>query len=469
MPLDTLALALDAEPLGNDVRRPVDYNARLVAEAVLATPYREAPGAAEPLPHAAYGLEAVDDGLRWRMCPAEGLRWSDGTPLRTAHLVAGIRDAAVRDRQTGRFLADGDEAAAELPDGRVEVRLREPTGFLPALLTLPQLSPIRPHFDGFLGPYLPAGRNGRDGGPRLRLQPYAQAEGLPEELRFPVLADLDRAVGAFRSGLVQATPTTSFDVPDIESHANDPDLVTAPVTLFGSLEFGRRAPRVRQAPGLRAAVAATLDPEALAARTGGLLEAAPAPVASLLGRDGSPRPAAPGAQEIRAVRAAYAGAGPMEVAYADFVPNGTVVEGICARLRETLGLDVRPRALSYGAYVRAALTGNHALLYTLTTADFPHPAALLGPWAAGGTYGRTTGFTDAAFDRLFAAARATTGTDGPEAWLEAEQRWLYLMPRVPLLRVRAHYLASPRVRAAGLTPSGLVPPQGLSARPAVRR
>ncbi|WP_031076065.1 ABC transporter substrate-binding protein [Streptomyces sp. NRRL S-118] len=463
MPTDALALALDAVPLGDDLRRPVDYNARLVAEAVLATPYREAPGTAVPLPHTAYGLEPVDDGLRWRMWPAEGPRWSDGTPLRAEHLVAGVRDAAARDRQTGRFFADGDAAAAELPDGRVEIRLREPAGFLPPLLTLPQFSPLRPGSDAVLGPYAPAPA-GPDGGPRLRLHRYAGADGLPDELAFPVLADLDAAVGAFRAGLVHATPTTSFDVPDTGRYAHDPDLVTAPMALFASLEFGRRVPALRRAPGLRAAVAAALDPEALAAGTGGLLEAAPAPVAALLGRDAPPRPAAPGAREVRAVRAACAGAGPLEVAYADFVPNGTVVEAVCARLRQVFGLDLRPRALPYPAYVRAALTGDHTLLYTLTTADFPHPAALLGPWASGGTYSRTTGFTDAPFDRLFDAARTTTGTAETAAWLAAEERWLYVMPRVPLLRVRAHYLASPRVRAAGLTPSGVVPPLGLGAR-----
>lgn len=469
MPPETLTLALDAEPLGNDARRPVDYNARLVAEAVLATPYREAPGAAEPLSHAAYGLESVDDGLRWRMCPDEAMLWSDGTPLRAAHLVSGIRDAALRDRQISRFLARGDAAAGELPDGRVEIRLREPIGFLSALLTLPQLSPLRPDFDGVLGPYFPADCHARVDGLRLRLQPHAQAEGLPEELRFPIITDLAEAVGAFRAGHVQATPTTSFDVADTGLHAGDPDLVSAPLTLFGSLEFGRRASGVRQAPGLRAALAALLDPEELAVRTGGLLEAAPAPVAALLGHNGPRRTVAPGAREVRAVRAAYAGTGPVEIAYADFVPNGTVVEGICAQLREALGLDMRPRALSYDSYVRAALTGNHTLLYTLTTTDFPHPAALLGPWAAGGTYGRTTGFTDATFDRLFSLARGAAGPDEPAAWLEAEERWLYLMPRVPLLRVRAHYLASPRVRAAGLTPSGLIPPLGLAALPATSR
>ncbi|MEV7612805.1 ABC transporter substrate-binding protein [Streptomyces sp. NPDC089799] len=480
---DALALALDAVPLGDDPRRPVDYNARLVAEAVLATPYREAPGAVRPVPHAAHGLEPVDGGRRWRLCPDERLRWSDGTPLRAADLVAGIRDAAVRDRQTGRFLAEGDTAARELPDGRVEVHLREAAGFLPALLTLPQFAPLRPGSGAVLGPYAPDG-TGPDGGPRFRRHPHAAGAGaLPERLEFPVVAGLADAVAAFRAGRVQATPTTGFDLADTERYAGDPALVSAPVSVFASLEFGRRVPAVRRDPELRAAVAAALDREALAAGTRGLLEAAPAPVAALLGGDlpaapeGPRRPpgsgvgsgvgsgsiSGPGPAAVRAVRAAYAGAGPIEVAHADFVPNGSVVADVCARLREVFGLDVRPLALSYAAYVRAALTGDHALLYTLTTADFPHPAALLGPWAAGGTYSRTTGFSDPVFDRLFGEACRTTEGAEAAAWLAAEDRWLSLLPRVPLLRVRAHYLADPRVRAAGMTASGIIPPLGLGA------
>ncbi|MFG2295216.1 ABC transporter substrate-binding protein [Streptomyces sp. NPDC048603] len=466
---DALALALDAVPLGDDPRRPADHNARLVAEAVLATPCREAPDGTGLLPYAARGLEPVDGGRRWLFSPDERLRWSDGVPLRAGDLVAGIRDGAARDRQAGRFLAEGDAAAAELPDGRVEVRTGGAAGFLPALLTLPRFAPLRPGSEAVLGPYAPDG-TGPDGGPRFRRHPHAAGGGaLPERLEFPVVPGPAEAVAAFRAGRVQATPRTGFDVADAERYAGDPALVTVPVSVFTGLEFGRRAPAVRRDPDLRAALAAALDPEALAAGTGGLLEAAPAPVAALLG-GGPARPGGqgrragtgPGPAEVREVRAAYGG-GPLEVVHADSVPDGTVVEGICARLREAFGLDVRPRALPRAACVRAAATGDHALLYAPASAGFPHPAALLGPWAPGGRSGRAAGFSDTTFTRLFDEACRTTGDAEAGAWLAAEERWLALLPRVPLFRVRAHYLADPRVRAAGMTASGIIPPLGFGA------
>ncbi|ATW47816.1 hypothetical protein CGZ69_07540 [Streptomyces peucetius subsp. caesius ATCC 27952] len=455
----SVALALDAVPLGEDLRRPVDYNARLVAEAVVGTLYREAPGEPDPVPGTAVGLRPLDGGLRWRLAPDPRARWSDGVPLLPGHVVSGVRDAAAKDRQLGRFLRPGAEAAVETADGSVELRLTVPTGFLPALLTLPQLAPLRPGCDAVLGPYMPAGAE-PCGGPRLVRQEHAGTEGLPDELRFPVFEDLASAVSAFRAGAVDATPTTGFGVPDALLLADDPDLMARSVSIFASLEFGKRCRRLRGAPGLRAAVARALDPVALAAHANGLLEPAPAPAAALAGLppvDG-PVPWPPDAREVRMVRAELSGDPSVEVAYADFVPNGTVVHGICAQLRRVFGLDFRPRALPYQEYVRAALRGDHSLLYTLTTADYPHPAALLAPWTGGGTYSRVTGFTDRAFDDLFRQAQETT--DAAEAaplWRRAEDRWRQLAPRVPLLRVRAHCLAAPHVREAGLTASGNFP------------
>lgn len=244
----SVALALDAVPLGDDLRRPVDYDARLVAEACVGTLCQEAPGEPDPQPHAALGLRPLNGGLRWRLAPDPQARWSNGLPLLPTHVVAGIRDAAAKDRQLGRFLRPCDEAAAETPDGSVELRLTAPTGFLPALLTLPQLAPLRPGCDAVLGPYTPAG-TGPSGGPRLVRHEHTGPEGLPDELRFPVFKDLAGAVSAFRVGTIDATPTTSFAIPDAVLLADDPDLMARPVALVASLEFGRRCRRLRDAPG----------------------------------------------------------------------------------------------------------------------------------------------------------------------------------------------------------------------------
>ncbi|MER6611320.1 hypothetical protein ABT282_36970 [Streptomyces sp. NPDC000927] len=206
----SLALALDAVPLGDDLRRPVDYDARLVAEACVGTLCQEAPGEPDPQPHAALGLRPLNGGLRWRLAPDPQARWSNGLPLLPTHVVAGIRDAAAKDRQLGRFL--------------------------------------RPGCDAVLGPYAPAGTD-PSGGPRLVRHEHTGPEGLPDELRFPVFKDLAGAVSAYRVGTIDAPPTTSFAIPDAVLLADAPDLMARPVALFASLEFGRRCRRLRDAPG----------------------------------------------------------------------------------------------------------------------------------------------------------------------------------------------------------------------------
>lgn len=460
--MQTIVIALDAAPLGNDLRRPADYNTRLISEAVVVPPLREIPGQSCPSPAAASHVEPIDNGLRWRVHPDTQLRWSDGIALNARHVLAGIRKAIDSDHRVRRFLQPGDEAAQVTPAGAVEIRLRRPTGFLPRLLTLPRLAPFRPDTDAVLGAYFPVGRDDT-GGYRLQQHRHVLDSGLPAELHFTVLNDSTASIAAYRAGEVDATPTTSFGTSETRQLRDDPDFVSQGIAIFASLEFGNRCPELRDSHELRTAMSQALDRSALSARTAGLLDPSAAPAATLLDASDHSLPVqapprrVPDTAIIRRMRNLL-GNEPIELVYADFTPNGIVVKGVCEQLSEVFGLSFRPAPVSYSGYVSRASSGNHTLLYTLTVPDYHSPAALLAPWLTGGAYSRLTGFTDRTFDLLFLQAQEhAEPSAAATAWRQAEERLLQLTPRIPLLRVRAHYLARSPLRQLGLTGSGVFP------------
>ncbi|MGA8116689.1 MAG: ABC transporter substrate-binding protein, partial [Actinocatenispora sp.] len=349
----------------------------------------------------------------------------------------------------------GTQPPAQAIDERtVEYRFAEPTWFAPSVLAMPQFAPAPAHWAGdadrpVLGGYLPTRRTETEL-VLCRNPAYEPGPGSPESLTFRLTATNDEALREYRDGGIDITPATSFGRTELADLAGRGDLVSGDLMLFGSLEFGHRAGELATSARLRGALGRLLRRAQVSATTGGATVEWWSQVQPWQAGGGAPGPDTVGGDDLAELRTVCRDG--LCIDYADFVPNGDVVDEVAAQLRDVLGVPVSTAGHSFDEYLKLVIGREHCLLYTLTGPDFPHPAAMLSSWTSTGGQARHAGFADADFDER--VARARDCADPAEAlnlWADADRRWCELMPRVPLLQVRAHCLASPRL--AGLAPA----------------
>ncbi|MFF8378537.1 ABC transporter substrate-binding protein [Streptomyces sp. NPDC015661] len=461
--LSRLNVALDSMPLAGDYHWPIDYDSRLVGGALVRTLFSESGEPAEPAPGAAGKAWTLDDGRTWRVRLDERRRWSDGEPLRAAHAEAAVARILARPGSMAARLLDRDAGAVRAVDGAtLDYRFAQPTSFAREVLTLPQFAPFRVAVDGrkvSLGSYEEV-----DGGAheiRLARHDFADDTGTgpaPGQLVFTRPGSHGDALDAYGNGAVDITPTTGFGQEQLDRFADHPRLVGRDVSMFGSLEFGTLATRFSQSPDARRALSRLLDRGRLVGRVPGLLKPWSQRVdlwrcASPVRGGSTAEEGRPDDRELSLLREAVKG--DRVITYADFPPNGEIVAGIRDQLGEALGIEVAIRPVAFPAYVRTVVSGNYDMLYTLTTADFPHIAALLTPWHSRGVAGARTGLCDPVLDRLLDRARAcldpaAAGTE----WDRAGERWLDLMPRIPLVQVRVNCVYSEKVRELEISGAG---------------
>lgn len=397
-------------------------------------------------------VEHVADYRTWRIHLDRSLRWSDGTTLTAHDAVRSIARVGERPRSAvyaGFFDANDDGFPVRvLDDACLEYRFTKPVSYAAAFFSIPQLAPSHPVGTARGGPVLGSYAVESSADPSIRLvrQAFAPDTGGPRSLEFQVYPSLGDALTAFDEGRVDISPTTGFGPDELDRYLNHRNRVSRDVSIFGSLEVGAGAPHL-EAPDLRRALGFALDRAALARSCPGL-------VSGFLGTFHQPAPAlALSAGEVNALRSAL---GPEpEIPYADFSPNGQVVAAVCEQLNAVLGISATPTAVSYRRYVNLVLSREYTLLYTLTTPEFGHPGALLLPWHSTHPNARRLRFSDSAFDELVDAASATADGEADETWRRAEERWLELMPRVPLIQVSAHCVHSDRLSGVRLSPDGL--------------
>ncbi|MFG3284435.1 ABC transporter substrate-binding protein [Streptomyces sp. NPDC048111] len=442
-----------------DIHWPADYDARFVGEAVLGTLCVEADGG-PPAPGSAIAVERADGGRRWRVTLRPGATWSDGRRLAPQDALRSARAILERPRSApARLLyphGPKDPAVETGPD-TLEYRFDRPVTYAPALFTLPQFAPSPPAGPTrpVLGPYEISERT--DDAIVMVLRDTLDNDGShrPSRLEFRVYETTAQALQALARGDVDVSPTTSFSAHDVAAHRGHPGHQSRGISLFGSLEFGKRSGELVARPDLRRALGRALDREDVARRCPGLVIPFLDQTAPWCPSAGLPPVLPPTAREIEAVRRELGTS--IEIGHADFVPNGTVVGAVCDQLADVFGIMAVPRPLSYHAYVRSVLSRDHGLLYTLTAADFPHPAALLSPWRSDAAGARRAGFADTALDRLLDAASEETDPAAQQTlWSESNARWADLMPRIPLIQVRAHCVHSGRVSGVRLNSTGLI-------------
>ncbi|MEU8539741.1 ABC transporter substrate-binding protein [Streptomyces sp. NPDC048717] len=447
-------------PLNNDSHWPADYDARFVGEAATRTLLSEAADG-NVVSGAAVGIEYRERDDCWSLELDTSLRWSDGARLTPIDCVRSVDRILGRPRSRVARMFPSTGAVRVVEGGRIEYRFSRPTSYAAALFTLPQLAPSRAQGTLLgapaLGDYALAYSDG--GTIKMVRHPYVKdaKREAPEALIFRSYSSLDDALLALAQGEVDVSPTTSFGVRHLQEFSHDPRMSSGDISIFGNLEFGQECLAMRSRPDLRRALGLALDRRRIAGSSPGLVTPFCSQTAAW--RDESEQSydtrLEPTDRERDEIRRALGDE--IIVPYADFTPNGDIVQAVCTQLQEVFGISAIPCPVSYQSYIRKAVTGRHGLLYTLTTADFAHPAALLLPWRSDSPSARRIAFADPSLDRYIDEASAVFDpAQAEQEWRRADKRWLELMPRVPLIQVRAHCLRGDRLNDVSLDSGGLV-------------
>jgi ABC-type transport system substrate-binding protein/class 3 adenylate cyclase len=102
------------------------------------------------VPAMADNMRVSSDGTQYLFRLKEGVRWSDGEPLTAEDFAFAWQ--SMRDEQTlTAFLMEDVEAAEALDERTLEIRLREPRGYFPYLLSQPWAFPWPRHICRELG------------------------------------------------------------------------------------------------------------------------------------------------------------------------------------------------------------------------------------------------------------------------------------------------------------------------------
>ncbi|SDM53116.1 ABC-type transport system, substrate-binding protein [Allokutzneria albata] len=436
--MSEIVFGLDALPVTRDPHWPVDVNGRLLAGALLRPLWDNGFGSA-------VDAESLDGAKLWRVTLSDELRWSDGRPLAAEDAVRAASRAIER--------RPGSVSAVRAVDSRtVEYQFDRPVGYAQHVLSMPRFAPSRD--DLVLGPYAVSSWTSSE--IVLERNPWhAFGPDQPKRLVFRLTKTPDEILAAYANGEIDVTPITSFGPHELSAIADRPDLVRRDILLYGSLDFGSRSGELGTAARLRAALGRLLRRAEIAAATGGTARPCWSPLQPWFGevseQDGFD------AAELRAA----CPDGRLHIDYADYTPNAEVVEEIARQIREAIGVEVTSAAHPFEDYIKLAVSREHCLLYTLTAPEYPHPAAVLGPWASTGAQARHAGFADTEFDALVTEACALPDSEAAAPWMDAAWRWCEVMPKISLLQVRAHGLCAPRVGGLDLAMDGTMPMRNL--------
>jgi oligopeptide transport system substrate-binding protein len=456
-----LTIALDSAPLNKDPHWPADYDGRLIS-AALTRPLLP-PGEADRTRGSALRAEYLERHDRWRVHLDTSLRWSDGTRLTSADVLLSAQRVLDRQHSMAFRLLHGEspraDAVRSAGTGCVDFSFARPISFAEDVLTLPQLAPGRAALTSSLGAYQLIGTGDRSA--TLARNPYQRPqEGEPAELlEFRFFPDVNHAINEYASGAVDVLPTTGMGTAELTLARGGHDIPFGDIPIFGCLDFGSKSSLLSGPPEVRHALGASLNRAAMARALPDLIR--PYWTASgVWSNDATAEPPVkPAPGQVDAVRRAL-GAN-VEIPFAAFRPNDEIVAGICGQLKSVFGIAASGRPLDYRQYARTVVSGDYSLMYTLTVADFCHPAALLLPWRSDSPHARRLGFRDTELDRRIDAA-ATSFDDQDTLWRDADQRWLELMPRIPVIQVRAGTVHSDRVRGVRLGRDGLIDMDRLS-------
>lgn len=183
----------------------------------------------QPQPRLAAGATVSQDGLTWTVEVAQGVCFSDGTPLTASHVVQSLELARTATRYQSRM--SGVTGVSQMGSHTVVITLSAPNAQFLSLLDVPVVLEREGQDPLGTGPYL------MEGG-MLSPNPYsALVDTLPaENIPLVEVSSPDRRVAAFDSGEVWMA-TTEFFSPDALGYSGTCDVVDYPTTQLLYLGF----------------------------------------------------------------------------------------------------------------------------------------------------------------------------------------------------------------------------------------
>jgi oligopeptide transport system substrate-binding protein len=442
----------------------------------------------QPIPALAERWTTSADGLVWRFHLRPGARWSNGDALTAQDFVFGIRRALapklaseyayvlypIRNAEAfnaGR-LADFSQVGVRAPDDQtLEVTLARPTPYLAAAATLPAWFPVHRtsieklgQFDDRAVPWTrPA--NMVCSGPFL-LKEWSPGNRIVVErnpnywdarhvrlsrMVFYPIENASTQEAAFRAGQLHLTS----DVPlsKIAAYRRDNPTVLR-IDPFLDTAFMRL--NVRRAPfndrRVRQALARALDRTALVqdVTLGGQQPAhclTPPNTAGYTARAAIPDDFA-AARQLLAEAGFPGGRGfpKVEIQFATRELNQRLLEAVQQMWRRELGIAVTLANKEQRVWLNDERQLNYDLSYAHWIGDYVDPSTFLELFTSDGG-NNSTGWTNAGYDRLVAAAGAEQDPHGRyELYQQAEAMLLDEAPIVPLFFGTRVFLCHPAVK-----------------------
>lgn len=346
----------------------------------------------QPQPQLAAGATASQDGLTWTVEVAQGVHFSDGTPMTAAQVVSSLESARTAPRYQSRLSAV--TGVRQRGEYTVEVTLSAPNAAFAALLDVPVVLEREGQDPLGTGPYLL-----KDG--MLSPNPYSSlVDRLPaENIPLVAVSTPDGRVAAFDSGEVWMDNTEFFS-PHALGYSGSCEVWDYSTTQLLYLGFHTQGGPCADET-LRRAISKALNRESL--------------VQVQLSGHGDPTtwPISPQWGELPQVEVdegAISSASLTLVVNNDNTTRVQVAEKIAAQL-EGAGLTVTVEKLAWEDYVSALERGNFDLYLgqVQLTSDFDLTPLLTGALAYGGGQSEV--------QELLNAWRRTGGETELEAYL----------------------------------------------------
>ncbi len=427
---------------------------------------------AELVPGIAREWSSAEDGLLWRFELDAEARWSDGQPILAGDLVASWRRALspetasptagmldvvanAREVRLGQLAPEALGVRA-VGDHQLEVRLRQPTPWFAELLTHPVTFPWPGERPRFSGPFM---LESRVPGAHVRLvrndQWRAAGTVALDGVVWHVIEEPNIELSRYRADQLHITETIPPGRVEWLARQMGEELRISPYLGSFFLAFNTARPPFEDQPELRRALSLVIDRELLTER---VLGAGEVPAWGLIppgmpgwpeavGRDSGTR-----TEHIAEAQRLYrqAGYGPrrpltVELRFNTSLAHRRMAAAVAAMWREHLGVRTRQVNEEWKVFVANRRQGRITeVVRGGWIADWRDAANFLQLFESDSPL-NYTGWRDAEFDRLMAAAAGSEGEARLDHLRQAEARLLDQQVIIPLYYYVSRHLVKPEV------------------------
>lgn len=484
----TLMLGNAAEPADLDPQIITAYSDANIMMALFEGLTALDEASSQPVPAAAERWEVSADQLTWTFHLRPNLKWSNGEPLTAADFVTSwrrllapglgaenayylhaVRNAAAFNR--GEQTDPARIGVTAVNERTLRVTLEKPTPYFAALVAQPSTYPVngvvlskfdaaarrgtawtRPGNHVGNGPFALKSWQPNDRVVVARNPHYWGAAGVTlQEMVFVPTENPDVDERNFRAGQVHATFTLPLSKVAAWREREPARLRVDPFLQTVFLRFNTTRAPLNDAR-IRRALSLAIDRDSIAKN---VLRGSRSPAFALsppgIGRyTARTKAATDGAAARRLLAdAGFAGGSGLpvfEVQCRNDEIQPQVAEVLQAMWQRELGVRINIAPSEQKTWLQNQQTLGYTITFGSWIADFPDASNFLGLFVGGGGY-NWTGWADAEFDRLLAAADAARDPASRNALFnDAESRLVEAMPIAPLFHGAQTYLLHPAVQ-----------------------